>query len=97
MKYFVLFCIIYFIAKIKYVNAEQSYLRFRNSLLRIYVATDKKQQIREYSYKILKKSKTKLEDIYNYSLSKYYDLNLLYNNLTEEEKVLIDSVISLCY
>lgn len=97
MKYFVLFYVIYLIAKIKYVNSERSYLRFRNSLLRIYIASNKKEAIHGYSNKILNKAINKLEDIYHYSLSKYYDYNLIYNNLTEEERTLIDAIISLCY
>jgi hypothetical protein len=72
-------------------------LRFRNTLLRVYIATDKKKVIGEYSDKIVKKTKSKASDYYNKMLTKYYDINLFYNSLTDEEKELIEAIIALCY
>ena len=72
-------------------------LRFRNTLLRVYIATDKKKVIGEYSDKIVKKTKSKASDYYNKLLMKCYDVNLFYNSLTEEEKELIEAIIALCY
>ena len=97
MKYFVLFCVIYLIVKIKCISNEKSYLRFRNSLLRIYIASNKKEKATEYSVKIINKSKNKFSDYYQCTISKYYDLSLFYNTLTEDEKEIIDKIISLCY
>jgi hypothetical protein len=80
------------------INSEKSYnLRFRNTLLRIYISSDKKKVVNEYSNKIAIKTKTKATDCYNKVLTKYYDVNLFYNTLTEEEKAIIDAIISLCY
>jgi len=74
------------------VNAEYSYLRFRNSFLRIYIASDKNRisLINDYTVKIYQKIKYKIT-------KKYYDLNLFYNNLSDEEKELIEFIISLYY
>lgn len=78
--------------------SERAYnLRFRNTLLRVYIATDKKKVIGEYSDKIVKKTKSKTIDYYNKILSKYHDLNLFYNMLSDEEKELIEAIISLYY
>ena len=75
-----------------YANGEKSYLRFRNSILRIYIASDKDKYnvTKEYSNKMMQKIKTKLT-------KKYYDLNIYYNTLTEEEKTLLDFIISLTF
>jgi hypothetical protein len=72
-------------------------IRFRNMLLRIYISSDKKKVINEYSNKIAIKTKNKVVTYYNKGLSKYYDYNLFYNTLTEEEKTIIEAIISLCY
>jgi hypothetical protein len=78
--------------------SERAYnLRFRNTLLRVYIATDKKKVIGEYSDKIVKKTKSKASDYYNKLLMKCYDVNLFYNSLTEEEKELTEAIIALCY
>jgi hypothetical protein len=78
--------------------SEKSYnLRFRNTLLRIYISTDKKKVADEYSNKIVVKTKTKATDCYNKVLTKYYDVNIFYNSLTEEEKAIVEAIISLCY
>jgi hypothetical protein len=78
--------------------ADKSYnLRLRNKILRIYIANDKKKVINEYSNKIIVKSKTKVNEYYNKILSKYYDVSLFYNSLTDEEKEILEVIISLCY
>ena len=78
--------------------SEKAYnLRFRNTLLRVYIATEKKKVITEYSGKLVNKTKSKASEYYNKILTKYYDINLYYNTLTDEEKELIDFIISLCY
>ena len=78
--------------------AEKAYnLRLRNKFLRIYIASDKKKVINEYSNKIIIKTKSKIDKYYNKLLSKYYDLSLFYNSLTDEEKEILETIISLCY
>jgi hypothetical protein len=79
-------------------SADNSYsLRMRNSLLRIYIASDKKQIIKEYSNKIINKSKIKFDILYNKIISKFHDINISYYNLSQEEKELLDFIISLNY
>lgn len=78
--------------------ADKAYnLRLRNKFLRIYIATDKKKVVSEYSNKIIIKTKSKIDKYYNKILSKYYDLSLFYNSLTDEEKEILETIISLCY
>jgi hypothetical protein len=80
------------------IVSEKSYnLRFRNTLLRIYISTDKKKLVNEYSNKIAVKTKTKATDYYNKVLTKYHDMSLCYNTLTDEEKAIIEMIISLCF
>jgi hypothetical protein len=80
------------------IVSEKSYnLRFRNTLLRIYISTDKKKLVNEYSNKIAVKTKTKATDYYNKVLTKYHDISLCYNTLTDEEKAIIEMIISLCF
>ena len=80
------------------IYAEKAYnLRLRNKFLRIYIANDKKKVVSEYSNKIIVKTKSKIDKYYNKLLSKYYDFSLFYNNLTDEEKEILEAIISLCY
>jgi hypothetical protein len=95
MKFLVFIVLFLYVLKSAAKNAHN--LRFRNTLLRVYIATDKKKVISEYSNKIAIKTKSKTIDYYNKILSKYHDLNLLYNMLSDEEKELIEAIISLCY
>jgi hypothetical protein len=88
----ILFLYIFKIASEKWYN-----LRFRNTLLRIYISSDKKKIVNEYSNKIVIKTKTKATNYYNKVLSKYHDVNLFYNTLTDEEKTIIEAIISICY
>lgn len=92
------FCIILlylFIFNNFYATGEKSYLRFRNSILRIYIASDKNKYelLNEYSNKIVQK----VQKVKNKIINKYYDFNLFYSNLTEEEREFVDFIISLCF
>jgi len=80
------------------ISADKTYnLRFRNALLRVYISSDKKKIVNEYSNKIIIKTRTEVNKYYNKLLSKYYDFSLFYNNLTDEEKEILEAIISLCY
>jgi hypothetical protein len=89
--------IVLFLYVLKSASKRAYNLRFRNTLLRVYIATDKKKVIGEYSDKIVKKTTSNAKVCYNKALSKCYDIHLFYNSLTDEEKELIDAIISLCY
>ena len=86
--------IVLFLYMLNCVSERAYNLRFRNTLLRVYIATDKKKVIGEYSDKIVKKTQSKASDYYNKILMKYYDINLFYNSLTDEEKELIEAIIA---
>jgi hypothetical protein len=81
------------------INSEQSYFRFRNSFLRIYIANEKTKQllINEYANKLIEKTKNTINDKYNKLMNKCYNVTYYYNTLTDEEKELIEFIISLCY
>jgi CRISPR/Cas system-associated endonuclease Cas3-HD len=90
--------LILFLYIIKNTSANKSFnLILRNKILRIYIADDKKKLINEYSNKIIIKTKSKVNEFYNKILSKYYDMSLFYNSLTDEEKEIIETIVSLCY
>ena len=76
--------IVLFLYVLKCASENACKLRFRNTLLRRYIASDKKRMIGEYSDKLVKKV-----------LTKYYDINLFYNTSTREDRDLIESIISL--
>jgi len=79
MKFLSVFILLLYIVKI---NSEKTYnLRIRNTLLRIYISSDKKKVINEYSNKIAAKTKKKANNYYNKIISKYHDINLFYNTL----------------
>jgi tRNA(Phe) wybutosine-synthesizing methylase Tyw3 len=95
MKFLSIFILLLYIVKI---NSEKAYnLRIRNTLLRIYISTDKKKVVNEYSNKIVVKTKKRANNFYNKIISKYNDINLFYNTLSEEEKAIIEAIISLYY
>jgi hypothetical protein len=97
MKYIILFYIIYLILKINYTYSEKSYLRFRNSLLATCIVNDKEKIRNEYGFKIINKSKNKMDEYYQRAISKIHDINLFYHSLSPEEREFIDTIISLCY
>lgn len=96
MKHFVLFAIIYLLLQIKYVTSEKLFSRFRKVLLkRAYVVTAKKEKIGEYSFKIIENTKNTVENIHDYTVKKCYDIDVFYNNLTENEREFMEAVMLL--
>jgi hypothetical protein len=72
---------------------DNSYFRVRNSLLRIYIVSDKTKP-----KQIIEKTKDQFtKHIYKKIETNYNKFTLFYNSLTNEEKELIDFIISLCY
>jgi len=95
MNFLPFFILILYTTKI--VSEKLYSLRFRNTLLRLYISTDKKKLCNECSKKIALNTKSNLKKYYEKLLSKYYDLNLFYNTLSEEEKAIIETILSFCY
>ena len=73
--------------KLHIIKSEQ-YFMIRNSILRKLISDD------VYKAKLIIKS-TKF--FYNKLLSKYYEINEKYYSLTEEERNIIETIISLAY
>ena len=96
MKYLILFIIIYLLSQNKYINAEKSFSRFRNSLLKTScIVSVKKEQLNELSYKKIKNIHYKIVDLHKYTLNKCYNMNVFYNNLTENEREFMVSIMLL--
>jgi hypothetical protein len=73
------------IIMISIIHVKTSYIKIRNSFLRIYFNNCGKQKIRNIS------------SIYNLYVSKFYDAHLFYYKLTDEEKDILDAVCSLVF
>jgi len=96
MNYLILFAIIYLLLQIKYITSEKSFLRFRKLLLkRAYIVSAKKEKIDEYSFKIIENTKNTVENIHDYTVKKCYNINVFYNNLTENEREFMQAVMLL--
>lgn len=97
ISFYLIFIIV--VRNIYIIDSEHTYLRFRNSFLRIYIANEKTKQllINEYANKLIQKTKNTINDKYNKLMNKCYNVTYYYNTLTDEEKELIEFIISLCY
>jgi hypothetical protein len=80
------------------IQSDKSYnLRFRNTLLRIYISANKNEIVKEYSNRVINKTRRKFENCYDKLISIYYDVNLIYINMSDEEREVLDAIITLCY
>jgi hypothetical protein len=97
-KSFIYFIFYLFLFHKIIVTSEQRYLRMRNIFLRIYLANEKSRPLlmNEYSQKITQKIKNKVNHYYYKMMNSLYDINMFYSNLKDEEKELLEFIISLC-
>jgi len=96
MNYLILLTIIYLLLQNKYINAEKSFSRFRNSLLKTAcIVSVKKEKLNELSYKIIKNTQSKIVDLHKDTLNKCCNMNVIYNNLNENEKELVQAIMLL--
>jgi CRISPR/Cas system-associated endonuclease Cas3-HD len=78
-------------------------MKFRNYSLRLllsdeYAGLKKIIEVQNIKIKYLKNiTSKKLLKIYDKALSNYYDVNIMYNKLSEDEKTILETVLSLCY
>jgi len=71
---------------------DNNYLRLRNYTLRITILKNiKKTKL------YIKNIKTTTNNLYNKMLTVYYDANYKYYSLSDEERDLLENIISLCY
>ena len=96
MNHLILFTLIYLILQNKYINAEKSFSRFRNSLLKTAcVVSVKKEQLNELSYKLIKNTQSKIVDLHKDTLNKCCNMNVIYNSLTENEREFVEAIMLL--
>ena len=81
MNYLILLTIIYLLLQNKYINAEKSFSRFRNSLLKTAcIVSVKKEKLNELSYKIIKNTQSKIVDLHKDTLNKCCNMNVIIVN-----------------
>ena len=99
----IILCILFLTCNIEIRGNYNSYMKFRNQTLRLLLSEDyssfkKLIEVQNIKIKYLKNITSKnLLRIYDKALSKYYDVNILYNSLTDDEKNILEAVLSLCY
>ena len=77
-------------------STDSVMLRTRNQLLRLYVF-HKKTKIQDVVFYAKEEVKERTRTAYNYMKSKYYDANLFYYSLSEEDRDIIDRIIGFLY
>ena len=93
-QYFVLlFVYLLNFTKQNKMHYNDYYLMTRNSVLRTLLSTTEYKKTRI----LLKKTNELYNNIYNKILSIYYDSNYKYHSLSEDDKTIIETIISLCY
>ena len=74
--------------------ADRIYLKARNQYLRLYLLS-KKDNIKRTVFSMRDAIKVKSNDIYQSLLSKYYDANMMYYSLPEDDRIVIEQIINL--
>ena len=94
IQYFALLlgCLRHF-TKSNRMHYNDYYLMTRNNLLRTLLSTTEYRKTRV----LLNKTTDLYNNIYNKILSMYYDTNGKYYSLSEDDKTIIETIISLCY
>lgn len=99
----IILCILFISCNIQITGNHLSYMKFRNYVLRTlmskeYINFKKMLEVQNIKIRYLKNitSKTLLK-IYDTGLSKYYDLDIAYNSLSEDDKIILETVLSLLY
>jgi hypothetical protein len=97
MNYLLLFIAVNLIGLVNSVNNNNNYsLMARNTALRIVLSNEYKKT--EFVLKNIKIfSKYIVEKIQQKTLSKYYDVCGCYYSMAEDDKTMIEAVVSLCY
>uniref|UniRef100_A0A6C0IDX0 Uncharacterized protein n=1 Tax=viral metagenome TaxID=1070528 RepID=A0A6C0IDX0_9ZZZZ len=97
MNYLLLFIAVNLIGLVNSVNNNNNYsLMARNSALRIVLSKEYKKT--EFVLKNMKVfSKYIYYKIQQKTLSKYYDICGFYYSMAEDEKTMIETIVSLCY
>jgi hypothetical protein len=96
MNFILLFMAVNLIGLVNSVNNNNYSLMARNTALRILLSNEYKKT--EFVLKNIKIfSKYIVEKIHQKTLSKYYDVCGFYYSMAEDDKTMIEAVVSLCY
>jgi predicted solute-binding protein len=97
MNYILLFIAVNLIGLVNSVNNNNNYqLMVRNTALRVLLSNEyKKSQFILRNMKIF--SKHIYTKIHDKILSKYYDTCAFYYSISEDDKTMMEAIISLCY
>ena len=99
----VVICILFISCNVQIKGDYTSYMKFRNNMLRVliserYYPLKKMIEIQNIKIKYIKNITSKeILKLYDKCLSQYYDINITYNSLSEDDKTIIETIMSMCY
>lgn len=98
-----LICILFISCNVQIKGDYSGYMKFRNNMLRVLVSDryypfKRIIEIQNIKMKYIKNITSKqILKMYDKCLSQYYDTSITYNSLSEEDKTIIETILSLCY
>ena len=98
-----LICVLFISCNVEIKGDHSSYMKFRNNMLRVmmsdrYIPFKRMIEIQNIKIKYIKNITTKkILKMYDKCLSQYYDACINYNSLSEEDKTIIETILSMCY
>jgi len=99
----ILICVLFISCNVQIKGDTTTYMKFRNNMLRILVSDryhPLKRMIENQNIKIkyIKNiTSKKILKLYDKCLSQYYDISVTYNSLSEDDKTIIETILSMCY
>ena len=99
----IIICVLFISCNIQIKGDHASYMKFRNNMLRVlisdrYYPLKRMIEIQNIKVKYIKNiTSKKILKLYDRCLSQYYDTIITYNRLSEEEKTIIETILSMCY
>ena len=98
-----LICVLFISCNVEIKGDYSSYMKFRNNMLRImvsdrYIPFKRMIEIQNVKIKYIRNITSKqILKMYDKCLSHYYDTSINYNSLSEEDKTIIETILSMCY
>jgi hypothetical protein len=99
----IIICVLFISCNVQIKGDHASYMKFRNNILRVLVShryhpLKRMIEIQNIKIKYMKNiSSKKILRLYDKCLSYYYDTTITYNSLSEHDKTIIETILSLCY
>ena len=92
MIYFTKLLVLFYLINNVYCNYNNNYLKIRNYTLSIVILKDiNKARL------FIKNGRDLTKNIYNKMINVYYDTSYKYYSLSDDERELLDNIVSLCY